>query len=364
MHATCFRPTKAASLERNRFRVFTTLLRPDLLKDVESRDLALDLLSKRNIFSAKLMSLLNVAESQGGKLRIKDAAVFVQESMKMFGWRSVAIAPKAVYQKLRDEHPILADIACFQSAHINHLTPRTLDIEAAQMRMCTERIDVKERIEGPPSRQCPILLRQTSFLALEESTSFPGGAGLEPGCHKARFGEIEERGAAVTARGRALYDDLLDKATKAIAACCDGVSASQKDKIWSSVFSRFPNTWDSLRRQRLVYFSYRIGACAYSAATVSPDSALDELVSRNILVALPMTNEDFLPMSAAGIFQSNLGIEKSSQSTTAIKFSDQDGLQKALGCKVMDMDAAYAAVQEASLRSCAEQLGLAADALV
>lgn len=160
-----------------------------------------------------------------------------------------------------------------------------------------------------------------------------------------------------------MYDDLLDEATKAIAACCDGVSASQKDKIWSSVFSRFPDTWDSLRRQRLVYFSYRIGACAYSA-TVSPDSALDELVSRNILVALPMTYEDFLPMSAAGIFQSNLGTEKSGQSTTAFKFSDQDGLQKALGCKVMDIDAAYAAVEEASLRSCAEQLGLAADALV
>lgn len=231
MHATCFRPTKAASLERNPFRVFTTLLRPELLKDAESKDLALDLLSKRNIFSAKLMSLLNVAESEGGRLRVRDAAVFIQESMKTFGWRSVAAAPKGVYQKLRDEHPILADIACFQSAHINHLTPRTLDIEAAQMRMYTERIDVKQRIEGPPARQCPILLRQTSFLALEEPTSFPGDAGFEPGCHKARFGEIEERGAAVTARGRALYDDLLDEATCAIAACCDEVSASQKDEI-------------------------------------------------------------------------------------------------------------------------------------
>lgn len=103
--------------------------------------------------------------------------------------------------------------------------------------------------------------------------------------------------------------------------------------------------------------------CAESV-NVSPDSALDELVSRDILVALPMTYEDFLPMSAAGIFQSNLGTEGYSQRTTVVRFSDQDGLQKALGCKVMDMDTAYAAVQEASLRTCAVQLGLAADAFV
>jgi uncharacterized glyoxalase superfamily metalloenzyme YdcJ len=59
---------------------------------------------------------------------------------------------------------------------------------------------VKDRLEGPPSRHCPILLRQTSFLALEERIVFlRSNANPMSGFHKARFGKIEERGAAATA---------------------------------------------------------------------------------------------------------------------------------------------------------------------
>lgn len=39
------------------------------------------------------------------------------------------------YVKLNSEHPIVADIASFPSAHINHLTPRTLDIDLVQKTM-------------------------------------------------------------------------------------------------------------------------------------------------------------------------------------------------------------------------------------
>ncbi|KAF2445985.1 hypothetical protein P171DRAFT_520686 [Karstenula rhodostoma CBS 690.94] len=47
IHTTYFRPICFAALKRNPFRVFTTLLRPDLLEDAQSKNLALDLLSKR-----------------------------------------------------------------------------------------------------------------------------------------------------------------------------------------------------------------------------------------------------------------------------------------------------------------------------
>ncbi|KXH61541.1 hypothetical protein CSAL01_08347 [Colletotrichum salicis] len=81
---------------------------------------------------------------------------------------------------------------------------------------------VKARIEGPPIRRCPILLRQTSFLALEEYVHSRKGDGLDLGLastepelikagHKARFGEVEERGAAVTERGEILYERLLQE---------------------------------------------------------------------------------------------------------------------------------------------------------
>ncbi len=67
-------------------------------------------------------------------------------------------------------------------------------------------ITPKAVIEGPPRRDVPILLRQTSFKALEESIRF---AGDTQGRHTARFGEIEQRGVALTPDGRALYDRLL-----------------------------------------------------------------------------------------------------------------------------------------------------------
>lgn len=38
-------------------------------------------------------------------------------------------------------------------------------------------INPKAVVEGPPTRNCPILLRQTSFKALEEEVSFIGDNG-------------------------------------------------------------------------------------------------------------------------------------------------------------------------------------------
>jgi uncharacterized glyoxalase superfamily metalloenzyme YdcJ len=70
-------------------------------------------------------------------------------------------------------------------------------------------IEPKALIEGPPRREVPILLRQTSFKALEEPVMF---AGEHRGTHSARFGEIEQRGVALTPKGRALYDRLLQAA--------------------------------------------------------------------------------------------------------------------------------------------------------
>lgn len=97
----------------------------------------------------------------------------------------------------------------FPGCHINHLTPRTLDIDRVQSMMPECGIEPKILIEGPPRREVPILLRQTSFKALEEPVLF---AGEMRGTHTARFGEIEQRGVALTPKGRALYDELLNKA--------------------------------------------------------------------------------------------------------------------------------------------------------
>lgn len=49
-------------------------------------------------------------------------------------------------------------------------------------------------VQGPPRRNGPIFLRQTSFKALQETGRFTGDAAQSAGAHTARFGEIEQRG--------------------------------------------------------------------------------------------------------------------------------------------------------------------------
>ncbi|KAF2649515.1 DUF1338-domain-containing protein [Lophiostoma macrostomum CBS 122681] len=363
MHATCFRPTTTSALKKNPFRVFTTLLRPELLKDIAARDTALELIAKRDIFGELLLDLLNVADRQGCRLTQEQSPIFVREAMKTFGWRPVAVATKDAYQKLKEEHPILVDIACFQSSHINHLTPRTLDISAAQARMKAEGLNVKERIEGPPPRDCPILLRQTSFLALEESILFPRLNGtFENGYHKARFGEIEERGAAVTPAGRQLYDRLLDEAMRRISQCPGSPGSAEQDRILEETFKQYPDDWDTLRREKLVYFDFRATAKA-NDSNIPTNTTCDNLLSSGILEAVPITYEDFLPLSAAGIFQSNLGRGKRVGTSIRSAFPDKTGYERALGCALMDLDKSYLDAQEDSLRRCASELGIAYDSI-
>lgn len=372
MHATCFRPITRASLATNPFRIFTTLLRPALLTP-SARALATSLLARRTIFSPTLLDLLATAEGQersGGRLTQAQGEVLVTEALRSFSWHPVAAATATEYAQLRAEHPILADIACFRAAHINHLTPRALDIDAAQRAMVAGGLKVKARIEGPPRRRCAVLLRQTSFLALEEGIRFPSGeegeeSGLVEGCHKARFGEIEERGAAVTAKGRGLYDQLL------VASKAEGGEEGEEEVRFSEAFARvFPDSWDELRREKLIYCEYQCvedsdGAKAKLASLdldVSSSSAslLDKLVEHGVLRARPLTYEDFLPFSAAGIFQSNLQSKTAADAPAASPAvgGDREGYERALQCAVLDSDQLYAEAQRRSLETCAVELGL------
>ncbi|KAJ1324184.1 DUF1338 family protein [Microdochium nivale] len=427
MHATAFRPTTPEALRKNPFRVFTTLLRPELLVDVGARDLALELLARRDIFTPELRSLIESAESAAtasgrGRLTHAQAPRFVAEAMKTFSWRAAAVATESEYATLKAEHPILADIACFQSSHINHLTPRTLDIETAQDRMLEGGLAIKDRIEGPPRRECPILLRQTSFLALEEKIQFPqslatsssssaaineetllddvnggGGGGAKAykmGTHKARFGEIEERGAAVTPLGRKLYDRLLDETAAAAAAAANSTARNQRqhhermDEASVRIFGdAYPDSWDVLRTEALVYFTYMpaSGTSESRASFQGKAATVETLLADGLIEATPLTYEDFLPFSAAGIFQSNLAGNAASGNSTNNQHSppthttatspskqpgqvvqsvaDVAGLERAMGRSVLDADKLYAAAQAESLRRCEDALGLPAGSL-
>ena len=245
VHSTAFRPLTGAALAQNPFRVFTSLLRPELIEDEALRAESAKILSRRRIFTDGALALIDQAERDGG-LAQADAERFVEEALETFRWHGDATVDLPTYHALHNAHRPVADVVSFRGPHINHLTPRTLDIDAAQAAMIEHGMAAKAVIEGPPRRACPILLRQTSFKALEEAVHFPGGEGGDAGTHTARFGEIEQRGLALTPKGRALYDQLLSQARDAGG---EGSTGGDYGQRLQAVFASFPDDHDTLRRK-------------------------------------------------------------------------------------------------------------------
>ncbi len=312
VHSTAFRPITARGLATSPFRVFTSLLRLELIADPALREEAAAILSRRAIASSRLLDLLALAEAEGG-LPKTDADAFVAEALHVFRWHRTAAVDASLYARLKAAHPLVADVVCFRGPHLNHLTPRTRDIDAAQAAMRDAGMNPKAVIEGPPRRRVPILLRQTSFQALDEPVLFPGPEGEAAGTHTARFGEIEQRGAALTPAGRTLYDRLLVQAQAAIA---DG---APREAAMRQAFAAFPDDLEEMRDAGLAFF--RPGE------------------------AEPILYEDFLPVSAAGIFRSNLARD---DRPAALAGGERNRFEAALGARVLDEMALYAAEAEGS----------------
>ncbi|NTF45515.1 DUF1338 domain-containing protein [Rhizobium sp. AC27/96] len=352
VHSTAFRPVGDAQLKRNPFRVFTSLLRLDLIADQDLRAASAEILSKRRIFTEDAISLTEKAERDGG-LNMADASRFVDEVLETFRWHDEANVDAAMYHRLHDAHRLIADVVSFKGPHINHLTPRTLDIDQVQALMPDYDIAPKAIVEGPPTRACPILLRQTSFKALEEPVSFRNADGVwETGSHTARFGEIEQRGIALTPKGRALYDRLLDQSRKIVRPAADGSNAREYEAALAQSFAEFPDDWAMIRAEELGYFAYSLTAKG-KAATVRGDGSLETLIEAGFIQFDPIVYEDFLPVSAAGIFQSNLG---DSAQQEFIASPNQKRFEADLGMKVVNEFDHYAGIEQASIDACLRAL--------
>ncbi|MDI5935476.1 VOC family protein [Halomonas kalidii] len=336
VHSTAFRPIDDAALARNPFRIFTSLLRLELIENASLRRRAEAILANRDIFTPGVRELIERCEAQGG-LSEEQAERFVAEALETFRWHRDATVDLDTYTALQDEHRLIADVVCFRGPHINHLTPRTLDIDAVQRRMPAVGMNSKAVIEGPPRRDCPLLLRQTSFRALEEPIRF---AGERQGTHTARFGEIEQRGMALTARGRERYDRLLGEARRR------GVGRDNEahQQALADVFADFPDDEEVLRREGLAFFDYRLTEAGEVAGPVDTRD-LEALIARGLVTARPITYEDFLPVSAAGIFQSNLG---GGQNEAYAGNANRDAFEAALGAPVTDELMLYAERETAS----------------
>ena len=354
VHSTAFRAVHETALHISPFRVFTSLLRLELIENPELRTFAESVLARRSIFTARALSLIAQCEADGG-LNQADAEAFVEQALETFRWHHSATVTAAQYQQLSAQHRLIADVVAFKGPHINHLTPRTLDIDQVQRLMPAHGITPKAVIEGPPRRDCPILLRQTSFKALEETVAFTDQEQSQ-GSHSARFGEIEQRGAALTPKGRALYDRLLNAARDQLNAFPNESNADRYDALMRDHFEAFPDSHDAMREEDLAYFRYFATEQGLAAREQAQrPTTLAALIAAGHVRFEPLVYEDFLPVSAAGIFQSNLGDDAQSHYAGQ---SNQQAFEEALGRPTIDELQLYAQTQQRSLEQCASALGL------
>lgn len=356
VHATAFRAIENTALNQAPFRVFTSLLRLDLISDEELRNNIETILENRQIFTKKALELIDKNEKNGG-LNKEDAEFFIQEALQTFRWHDTATVDYEMYEALLGQHRLIADVVAFKGPHINHLTPRALDIDKVQTSMEARNITPKDIIEGPPTRKCPILLRQTSFKALTEKVIFKDNAkNKKTGEHKARFGEIEQRGAALTQKGLDLYNKLLGKTRKTIGGSPNAENATEYNQLLKENFKSFPDTYEELQSKKLAFFHY---FTTNKSKNIAKDktytkSDVNQLLKDNYLTVEPLVYEDFLPVSAAGIFASNLGTDDAKHEYN--ESSNQSLFEKDLGEPVYELMEWYENIQNETINKCLAQI--------
>ncbi|MCC6546635.1 VOC family protein [Candidatus Sumerlaeota bacterium] len=418
-------------------RVFTSLL----MVDYFSPEIAARIgkaLAKRRIFSDRAKELILRNEEEGGLSEEESAELVKEGTTRIFKWLGKAHDHK-LYKELSDTgFKIAADIACFESHHLNHLTPNTLcmDLYTAAMKHTLGEIDragftgravralkqlramsdrdwmkihfrhlssddldtfadavvgdaevealaasvanrlsqgdldlgklkhsgYKDFTEGP-SDDTPILLRQDAYKALTEPVVFIEEDGSTVNtAHTARFGEIEQRFYATTAKGRALYDECLSKA-EADRAKDPGLVKTNPvayEAAYAAAFAPIPKTLPDLLGKGLVFARYAATDKGTASAGTLSTTNLDELVAQGFVRHEGLRYEDFLPFSAAGIFASNLG-QYGTQSTAAQRpVYTQDTLERIMGRKIADPNVVYAGMRAESLLQTYNDLGILA----
>ena len=416
-------------------RVFCSLLMTDYFDPVtKSRIEAL--LEPREVFSARAKELVAKNEQQGG-LNWDDSTALIAASVShIFKWMGQA----RDYQLYKDlcaaGFKIAADIACFESHHLNHLTPNTfcIDLYTAAMKFCMGEMDettfrdranttlnrqvrvadrdhlrlhfkhlsnaqidtfqaglvtadsvvqlvekltrrlrqtdldlsqlkhagFKDYTEGP-AEDTPLLLRQDAYKALTEPVKFRNVDGsVIDTVHTARFGEIEQRFYATTPNGRQLYDRCLAEAE---AAKENNPGLVKRDfaayeTLYAQSFAAFPKTLSELLQQKLVYGRYSATEKGIAGKADITNTDINELVRLGDVDYAGLRYEDFLPVSAAGIFASNLNQYGTKSTATQKPIYRKAMLKEILGRKIVDSDVTYAGLQAESLLQVYSQLGL------
>lgn len=416
-------------------RVFCSLLLTDYF-DAPTQARIEALLATREVFSEKAKLLLDKNERQAG-LSWDDANALIAEGVnRIFKWTGQA-RDHQLYKELCDAgFKIAADIACFESHHLNHLTPNTfcMDLYTAAMKFCLGEMNETElrrraetalgrllhradhdwmrlhfknlkraelegykigaasaadvakateklaaRLQQPdlalsklkhagfkdftegPSEDTPVLLRQDSYKALTEPVKFRNADGsVLDTVHTARFGEIEQRFYATTPAGRALYDRCLAAADAERERDPELAKRDHAAHLTAQArhYDDFPRTLPELLEKGLVYGRYAATAKGRAAAGTLETTDIHALVRQGLVDVEGLRYEDFLPVSAAGIFASNLN-QYGTKSTAAVKPEYPRALlEQVMGRPIVDADVVYRGMEAASLLRTFADLGV------
>ena len=360
--STAFRPLDRAELAANPFRVFTSMLVPEDRRffDSELEGRLRSFLDARELFPAELLALADVA-SEHGELSAADADRYLELAAACFALSTDPV-DRAWYSELERISGVAADIGGVTTTHINHLTPRVLDIDDLYASMQARGIDMIDEIQGPPRWDGPdVLLRQTSFRALSEPRTFrDADGGISRGTLRVRFGEVEARGIALTPSGRDRFDELVAAVDRRLAENPGLTRADVAPQVWSD---GLPSTERGLCLANLGFFTFRVdsnvvaGRLTPEQGTALGQGEVAGLVQAGVLHPEPIVYEDFLPRSAAGIFASNLTDNGRVDAEQGGAERDANWMADVIGRTVNVPEEIYAQEASASLRAAELVLG-------
>ena len=133
--STAFRPVVRDELARNPFRVFTSMLVVDDPRyfDAATTTRLQTVLAERVLFGPELLALADRATVEGG-LPADEAGELLTRATAAFALSDASV-DRRWYAHLEAISSVAADIGGVGSTHLNHLTPRVLDIDDLQARM-------------------------------------------------------------------------------------------------------------------------------------------------------------------------------------------------------------------------------------
>jgi uncharacterized glyoxalase superfamily metalloenzyme YdcJ len=321
--------------------------------DADTRQRLASFFARRRLFAPELLAVADRAAADHG-LPGEDAGVLLDLATEAFRLSREPV-DREWHDHLAAISSVAADIGGTASTHVNHLTPRVLDIDELYRRMRARGIEMIDAIQGPPAWKGPdVLLRQTSFRAMAERRLFrDAGGAVTPGEMRVRFGEVEQRGIALTADGMGRYD----RAVAEVAHVSRGLSAESRpgiaERVWESTF---PDSEAELESSGVGWFTYQVTP---GSGALARDATLSELVAGGVLAARPIVYEDFLPKSAAGIFRSNLTSAGSRDDTLGGAGYDIDRLSGIVDQVISDPQDLYRAQRDQSVAEAGKKLGIA-----